>query len=611
MQRSKLPGSRLWIAGVSTAAILLGCEAQPVKENAANSNQPSTQEEAKAAGGRVDQGAIAVEAVPIAPQAAPVPQYDQMAGAPLGKPKAEEAPAYGMAPASPSAEFKMNQGGAHLGAASPAVGDYRSRADAIVTPLIPGQGENYIATSDSAVKQVAQAPVSTFSIDVDTGAYSNIRRFLMNGQMPPKDAVRVEEMVNYFSYDYAGPAAGGDPFRVTTSVGRTPWNAETYLLHIGIKGFEPPAAERPAANLVFLVDVSGSMNQPDKLPLLKAGMKILADQLRDDDKVTIVVYAGAAGLVLEPTAGKDKAKIKAALDRLQAGGSTAGGEGLALAYAKAKEAKIDGGINRIILATDGDFNVGVTDIEQLKDMVEDARASGVSLTTLGFGEGNYNDALMEQVADVGNGNYGYVDSLKEAKRLLSDQLSGTIHTIAKDVKIQIEFNPAVVAEYRLVGYENRALAREDFNNDKKDAGEIGAGHAVTAIYEIALKGSRGLSLDPLRYGDHADERADPNASEFAFLRLRYKAPDSDVSKLMETPLPVSALKEPGETPADARFAVAVAAFGQKLRGGDYIGAFGYEQIVEAARSSRGGDGDGYRAEFIELVEMAKALDSGS
>jgi Ca-activated chloride channel family protein len=418
-------------------------------------------------------------------------------------------------------------------------------------------------------------------------------------------------MINYFSYDYPTPEAGGDPFRVTTAVERTPWNSETYLLQIGIKGYEPPAAERPAANLVFLVDVSGSMDQPDKLPLLKAGMKILADQLRDDDTVTIVVYAGAAGLVLEPTSGKDKAKIKAALDRLEAGGSTAGGEGLALAYAKAKEAKIDGGINRIVLATDGDFNVGVTDVGQLKAMIEDARESGVSLTTLGFGEGNYNDALMEQIADVGNGNYGYVDSLKEAKRLLADQLAGTIQTIAKDVKIQIEFNPAVVAEYRLVGYENRALAREDFNNDKKDAGEIGAGHTVTAIYEIALKGSKGLAVDPLRYGEHADERVDPSATEFAFLRLRYKAPDGDQSKLIETPLPISALQETNETPADARFAMAVAAFGQRLRGGDYIGAFGYDQIAEAARASRGSDGDGYRAEFIELVEMAKALDSGS
>jgi Ca-activated chloride channel family protein len=594
MQGTKLPGRpgvRLWIAGISTAAILLGCEAQPTKEEVANSNQPGNQQaETRSDLAKVDaaekkqkEEEIA-RGVIMAPQAASVPQYDQMAGAPMAAPTSPVLSAAGQAPM--------------LG-------------EAVVAPITPGEGENYIATTDTVVKQVAEAPVSTFSIDVDSGAYSNVRRFLMNGQMPPKDAVRVEEMINYFSYDYPKPEAGGDPFRVTTSIEQTPWNPETRLLHIGVKGYEPAAAERPAANLVFLIDVSGSMDQPDKLPLLRAGMKVLTDQLRDDDKVTIVVYAGAAGLVLEPTAGKDKAKIKAALDRLRAGGSTAGGEGLALAYAKAKEARIEGGINRIILATDGDFNVGVTDIGQLKEMVEDARKSGVSLTTLGFGEGNYNDALMEQIADVGNGNYGYVDSLKEAKRLLSDQLAGTIQTIAKDVKIQIEFNPAMVAEYRLIGYENRALNREDFNNDQKDAGEIGAGHTVTAIYEIALKGSKGLAIDPLRYGQHADERVDPRAAEFAFLRLRYKAPEGDASKLIEVPLPIAELDNANEAPSDARFAAAVAAFGQKLRGGDYVGVFGYDQIVEAARASRGSDGDGYRAEFIELVEMAKALDSGS
>jgi Ca-activated chloride channel family protein len=590
MQGTKLPGAKLWIAGVSTLAILLGCEAQPVKQEAANGNEykypsPSAAEsgQAKVVTGdrtRLQDGAALGQAVP--------------AGTPEAEPYGEvaQAQAVPQAPSFSSAEIDYSRAGSY-------------------TPPLPGEGENYIATSDSAVKQVAVEQVSTFSIDVDTGAYSNVRRFLMNGQLPPKDAVRVEELINYFSYDYPKPEAGGEPFRVTTAVERTPWNNETYLLHVGIKGYEPAAGERPAANLVFLVDVSGSMAQPDKLPLLKAGMKMLTDQLRDDDKVTIVVYAGAAGLVLEPTAGKDKAKIRAALDRLQAGGSTAGGEGLALAYAKAKEAKIDGGINRIILATDGDFNVGTTDIGQLKDMVAEARESDISLTTLGFGEGNYNDALMEQIADVGNGNYGYVDSMKEAKRLLADQLNSTIQTIAKDVKVQIEFNPAVVAEYRLVGYENRALNREDFKNDKKDAGEIGAGHSVTAIYEIALKGSKGLAADPLRYGEHADERADPNATEFAFLRLRYKAPDGDDSKLIETPLPISALNEPAATPSEARFATAVAAFGQRLRGGDYIGAFGYDQIAEVARESRGADGEGYRAEFIELVEMAKALDGGS
>ena len=570
MQRSKQPGSRqagarLWIAGVSTALVLFGCNSEQIAQPTANSNQPRNETKAK------------TEELDAAAQGATV--------------------------ATPLAQADTLQGGAYAPPAASA-----PQIEITQAPILPGEGESYAAIDDYPVKQVVEAPVSTFSIDVDTGAYANVRRFLLNGQLPPRDAVRVEEMINYFSYDYPGPTDDATPFRVTTSVERTPWNSETYLLHVGIKGYEPPRGERPPANLVFLVDVSGSMADPDKLPLLVSGMKMLADQLRDDDTVSIVVYAGAAGLVLEPTSGKDKGKIKAALDRLEAGGSTAGGEGLQLAYATAKQAMVKGGINRVILATDGDFNVGVTDVEQLKAMIEDARESDVSLTTLGFGEGNYNDALMEQIADVGNGNYGYVDSIKEAKRLLIDQLSGTIQTIAKDVKIQIEFNPAVVDEYRLIGYENRALNREDFNNDRKDAGEIGAGHTVTAIYEIALKGSKGLRVDPLRYGGgQSDGKPDPKATEFAFLRLRYKAPDGDVSKLIETPLSVAALREPGEAPADARFAAAVAAFGQKLRGGEYLGEFGFDQIAAAARDARGGDEDGYRAEFIELVEIAQAL----
>jgi Ca-activated chloride channel family protein len=432
----------------------------------------------------------------------------------------------------------------------------------------------------------------------------------MNGQRPPKDAVRVEEMINYFSYDYPAPHNAGIPFKTTTHVVKSPWNADSYLLEIGIKGYEPPKSERPAANLVFLIDVSGSMADPDKLPLLKSGMKLLTDQLTERDKVSIVVYAGNAGVVLEPTSGKDKDEIADALQRLEAGGSTAGGEGIQLAYSLAKKARIEGGINRIILATDGDFNVGVTDIDQLKGMIEDSRKLGISLTTLGFGEGNYNDELMEQLADVGNGNYGYIDSLKEAKRLLVDQLDATIQTIAKDVKIQVEFNPAVVAQYRLIGYENRALMREDFNNDKKDAGEIGAGHTVTAIYEIALVGSKGLAVDPLRYGapqTTAMPTAPIKPSEFAFLRLRYKDPEGDQSKLIEAPLRTEQLNDPTPGAADLDFAAAVAAFGQLLRGGDYLGKFGYDQIADLARQSRGTDDGGYRAEFIDLVELAKSL----
>jgi Ca-activated chloride channel family protein len=594
MQRSKQPASRLWIAGVSTALVLFGCEAQ---QNSANYNQQATKPDYP-----VVPEAVPVEPVPADASAATRDAQEKTkaeAVQPMQEASAFQAPA--------GAEMKRVTNPAP--AASPTMGGAMFGQGGVYAP-IPGEGENYAAIDESSVKQVAEAPVSTFSIDVDTGAYSNVRRFLMNGQLPPKEAVRVEEMINYFSYDYPAPQDREQPFRVTTAVEHTPWNKETYLLHVGIKGYEPPMGARPPANLVFLVDVSGSMADPDKLPLLVSGMKMLADQMRDDDKVSIVVYAGAAGLVLEPTSGKDKAKIKAALDNLSAGGSTAGGEGLQLAYATAKQAMIEGGINRVILATDGDFNVGTTDIDQLKKMIEDARESDVSLTTLGFGEGNYNDALMEQIADVGNGNYGYVDSIKEAKRLLIDQLSGTLQTIAKDVKIQIEFNPAVVAEYRLIGYENRALNREDFNNDTKDAGEIGAGHTVTAIYEIALKGSKGLMVDPLRYGEATEGQPDLKANEFAFLRLRYKAPDGDVSKLIETPLSVAALQGTGDTPVEARFAMAVAAFGQKLRGGDYLGGFDYDQIAAAARDARGSDDEGYRAEFIELVEIAKALKPG-
>lgn len=476
--------------------------------------------------------------------------------------------------------------------------------------LPPQNTENYVHTDDNPIKRVVESPISTFAIDVDTGSYANLRRFLMNGQMPPADAVRVEEMLNYFTYDYKGPRDAGIPFRADADVMTTPWNPDTKLLRVAIKGYEPPLDHRPAANLVFLIDVSGSMQDVDKLPLLKAGMKMLVDQLGPNDRVSIVTYAGAAGLVLAPTPGSEKETIHAAIDGLEAGGSTAGGEGIQLAYAKARDAKISDGINRIVLATDGDFNVGLTDLDDLKALVAENRKSGIALSTLGFGEGNYNDALMEQMADIGNGNYGYVDSLKEAKRLLVDGLHGNMQTIAKDVKVQIEFNPAIVAEYRLIGYENRALNREDFNNDKKDAGEVGAGHTVMALYEIALVGSKGLSVDPLRY---QDEGAAPpptsgtRSDEFALLRLRYKSPDRDSSKLIETPLPSTWLTRAEEPQPDDKFAAAVAAFGQYLKGGGRLGDFTLTQIASLARDGRGEDTNGYRAEFIELVELTKAM----
>ena len=480
---------------------------------------------------------------------------------------------------------------------------------ALRLPSEPTDRENYGHFDDNPVKRVAEAPVSTFSIDVDTGSYSNVRRFLNQGRLPVKDAVRVEEMINYFSYDYPLPKDRTRPFSVTTEVAPTPWNHNTHLLRIGLKGYDIAAEKLPPANLVFLVDVSGSMMSPDKLPLLKSGLTLLVQKLRAQDRVSLVVYAGNTGVILEPTPGDQKGKILAALEGLTAGGSTNGGAGIKLAYAMAEQGFIKGGINRVLLATDGDFNVGTVSFEALKDIVEQKRKTGISLTTLGFGTGNYNDRLMEQLADVGNGHYAYSDNLNEANKVLVYEMSSTLETIAKDVKIQIEFNPATVAEYRLVGYENRVLKREDFNNDKIDAGDIGAGHTVTALYEITLANSKEQKIDPLRYGISTTPSG--NKDELALLRLRYKLPGNETSRLIEQPLKTVEIKESGKTSADFRFAAAVAAFGQQLRGGKYIGSLDYDDILTLARNARGKDHFGYRGEFIALVNLAKSLDSGN
>ena len=474
----------------------------------------------------------------------------------------------------------------------------------------PTDRERYAHQEENPVKRAAEQPVSTFSIDVDTGSYANVRRFLNGGRLPPRDAVRVEELINYFDYDYPPPDSRQPPFRVSTELAPTPWNPKTLLLAVGIKGYELPKTQLPPANLVFLIDVSGSMESPDKIGLLKPALKLLARQLRSEDKVAIAVYAGAAGMVLEPTPGNQKAGIEAALDRLSAGGSTNGGAGIQLAYNLAREGFVEGGVNRVILATDGDFNVGTVNFEALRNLVETQRKSGVALTTLGFGTGNYNDQLMEQLADAGNGNYAYIDTLREANKVLVEQMSATLLTIAKDVKIQIEFDPAVVEEYRLIGYENRVLRREDFNNDAVDAGDIGAGHTVTALYEIALKGSGGSLTEPLRYGKPA-ENIEPRGDEIAFLRLRYKQPDGDVSQLLEWPIRrQSAVRDAREASERFRFAAAVAGFGQALRGGRYTGQFGYDGVLALARAARGPDPHGYRGEFLTLVGLAKSLDPG-
>ena len=470
----------------------------------------------------------------------------------------------------------------------------------------PLNRENYAHFTDNPLQRVAEDPFSTFSIDVDTGAYSNMRRMLNAGNRPVKDALRTEELINYFSYDYPRPGNKDRPFSIATEVGPSPWNPDTHLLHIGIQGYDVPRAQLPASNLVFLVDVSGSMQSPDKLGLLKSALRLLVRELKADDRVSMVVYAGASGIVLEPTAGDQKATITAALDGLTAGGSTNGGAGIRMAYALAQQAFIKDGINRIILATDGDFNVGTVDFEMLKQLVEDRREHGIGLTTLGFGTGNYNDHLMEQLADAGNGNYAYIDTMSEARKALVDEMSSTFMTIAKDVKIQVEFNPATVAEYRLIGYENRALAREDFSNDKVDAGEIGAGHSVTAIYEIALTGSAGQRLDGSRYQPEQETRA--NTGELALVRVRYKAPDSDTSSLLEQPVrKAEIVRDLGDASGDYRFAAAVAGLGQILRGGKYTGDFSYPEVLTLARGARGDDPFGYRGEFLQLTNLASSL----
>ena len=475
-------------------------------------------------------------------------------------------------------------------------------------PSEPLDRENYAHFDENPVKQPLITPVSTFSIDIDTGAYANVRRFLSQGRMPNQDAVRVEEMINYFSYDYQTAKNREQPFGVMTEMAPTPWNTHSYLLHIGIKGDDMLGNTLPASNLVFLIDVSGSMRSPNKLDLLKTSLKLLTKQLRSQDRISLVVYAGASGVVLPPTSGDQRAVINNAIDNLVAGGSTNGAAGIRLAYSLAEQAFIKNGINRILLATDGDFNVGTVNFEALKDLIEEKRQSGISLTTLGFGTGNYNDHLMEQLADAGNGNYAYIDTLNEAQKVLVDEQRSTLQTIAKDVKIQIEFNPATVAEYRLIGYENRALKREDFNNDKVDAGEIGAGHSVTALYEVVLTDSPYRQLDKLRYQSGNPASNTKRSDEIALLRLRYKQPDSDSSKLIEHVIHRTSIKHAIQQASNNfRFAAAVAAFGQQLRGGQYTKSFSMQDTLQLARAARGKDPFGYRGEFLRLVNLAQSL----
>lgn len=472
------------------------------------------------------------------------------------------------------------------------------------TAIRPAYNERYGKTDDNPVYAVAQTPVSTFGADVDTGSYANVRRFLQQGSLPPADAVRVEELVNYFDYGYPQPT-DGRPFAVHTETVDSPWQPEAKIIKIGIQAKELAAQALPPANLVFLVDVSGSMNSPDKLPLVKQTLHLLTERLRPQDKVTLITYASGEQLVLPPTSGQDKDTIRRAVDRLQAGGATAGESAIQMAYREAKKSFMPNSINRILLATDGDFNVGVTDFNTLKNMVAEKRRSGISLTTLGFGTGNYNEHLMEQLADAGDGNYSYIDNRNEAEKVLQRQLSSTLATVAQDVKIQVEFNPATVKEYRLVGYENRLLREEDFNNDRMDSGDIGAGHSVTAFYEIIPVGKTGW-LNETRYQDKAVASGSKN--EYAWVKLRYKRPNEKQSLLIERGIAASA-KPLDKASADTRFALAVAAYGQQLRGGRYNGAMQWPVIIALARANTGSDRYGLRKEFVRLAETARNLSS--
>ncbi|MDB5674404.1 MAG: von Willebrand factor type (vWA) domain protein containing protein, partial [Sphingomonas bacterium] len=471
--------------------------------------------------------------------------------------------------------------------------------------------DRFTATSQNPFKLVHDEPVSTFSIDVDTASYAFVRASLNRSTLPQPAAVRTEELVNYFPYDYAAPTSTAQPFSTNVAVFPSPWNAGRKLVRIGIRGYDVQRSTRPRANLVFLIDTSGSMNEPNKLPLVKQSLNMLLDQLDGDDSVAIVTYAGYAGTALAPTPASQKARIRSVINSLGAGGGTAGAEGIRQAYTLAEQNLDPHGVNRVILATDGDFNIGITDQGELKGYIERERGKGVFLSVLGFGMGNYNDALMETLAQNGNGTAAYIDTINEARKTLVDEASSTLFPIAKDVKIQVEFNPATVAEYRLIGYETRMLAREDFNNDRVDAGDVGSGQTVTALYEVTPVGGV-PTVDGLRYGQHRPDIAARCAQcgtggELGFVKIRYKLPKSDTSRLISTPIDrASEYATFAAAPRDARFATGVAAFAELLRGGKYNGSLTWDDVLRIATASRGEDSFGYRSEFIEMVRAAKS-----
>ena len=487
-----------------------------------------------------------------------------------------------------------------VGHATPGIMASRMDADGM-------NAEEYKEIAENNFKTVSESPLSTFSIDVDAASYSNMRRYINKGELPPADAIRTEELINYFSYDYPQPT-GNDPVKITTEVGACPWNVKHRLVRIGLKAKEIPTDKLPVSNLVFLIDVSGSMYGPQRLGLVQSSLKLLVNNLRDEDRVAIVVYSGSAGEKLPSTSGSDKQKIREAIDELTAGGSTAGGAGIKLAYKIAKQNFVKGGNNRIILCTDGDFNVGVSSDEGLEKLIEQERKSGVFLTVLGYGMGNYKDSKMQVLAEKGNGNHAYIDNLQEAIRVLVNEFGATMHTVAKDVKLQIEFNPSQVQAYRLIGYESRLLKDEDFNNDAKDAGEMGAGHTVTAFYEVVPAGIKSDftgKVDDLKYQKTKPAPAVTNNSkELLTVKLRYKAPDGNTSKKIEQPL-IDDKKE--KVSSDFRFASAVAMFGQLLRDSDFKGDATYDKVISLAKTSLDNDEKGYRREFIRLAETAEGL----
>ncbi|WBU59522.1 vWA domain-containing protein [Paracoccus albus] len=558
-----------------------------------------------------EEAAASVEVPQVEPPAAPIATADQSVQSGGAPNMADAAASRQSAPARSRAETEATANGSLLGVAPNAAFESMASADMAFEPpignaiILPEQNTETFANADSnPVKVTTEEPVSTFSADVDTASYAVVRDSLMSGYLPPAEAVRVEEMINYFPYSYPAPdAQAGAPFNASVAVMQTPWNADTQLVRIGLQGQMPAVDDRPPLNLVFLIDTSGSMQDPDKLPLLKQSLRMMLGQLRPEDQVAIVTYAGSAGQVLEPTAASDSAKILSALDRLDAGGSTNGAEGLELAYRAADSMAEDGEVSRILLATDGDFNVGISDPEGLEGYIARKRDAGTYLSVLGFGRGNLDDATMQAIAQNGNGQAAYIDTLQEAQKVLVDQLSGALFPIAGDVKLQVEWNPAEVAEYRLIGYETRALRREDFNNDKVDAGELGAGHAVTAIYEVTPLDSPALLNDSLRY--QSDEAVGDADGELGFLRMRYKSPGESESQLIETPI----LAQQGEPDEDARFAAAIAGFGQLLTGASYLGEWGWDDAIALAQSGRGDDPFGYRNEAISLMRLAESLEA--